>query len=101
MAIFNSFLYVYQRVNVLQFPEVIPPHFSGYLDPPRPAAAAEDFDAAAELLRLAGRRPEAEIEAERGAVQRMAAEAPFIADGGCFFVGGFVALCSTMNLVYL
>ncbi|CAL1128615.1 unnamed protein product [Cladocopium goreaui] len=39
-----------------------------------PAAAAEDFDAAAELLRLAGRRPEAEIEAERGAVQRMAAE---------------------------
>ena len=41
---------------------------------PRRAAAAEDFDAAAELLRSAGRRPEAEIEAERAAVQRMAAE---------------------------
>lgn len=41
----------------------------------RPAAAAEDFDAAAELLRAAGRRPEAEIEAEKGAVAMMAAEA--------------------------
>ena len=46
--------------------------------PPRPAAAAEDFDAAAELLRRAGRRAEAEIEAERAAVQRMAAEAAFV-----------------------
>eukprot|EP00434_Breviolum_minutum_P033200 symbB.v1.2.029376.t1/scaffold3206.1/size61198/2 len=40
----------------------------------QPAAAAEDFDAAAELLRAAGRRPEAEIEAEKGAVAMMAAE---------------------------
>eukprot|EP00435_Cladocopium_sp_Y103_P033611 s1703_g8.t1 len=40
-----------------------------------PAAAAEDFDAAAELLRAAGRRPEAEIEAERAADLSPAEEA--------------------------
>ena len=40
----------------------------------QPSAAAEDFDAAAELLRSAGRRPEAEIEAERSAVALMGTE---------------------------
>ncbi|CAE7219064.1 unnamed protein product [Symbiodinium sp. CCMP2592] len=40
----------------------------------QPLAAAEDFEAAAALLRSAGRRPEAEIQAEKAAVALLAAQ---------------------------
>lgn len=40
----------------------------------QPLAAAEDFEAAAALLRSAGRRPEAELQAEKAAVALLAAQ---------------------------